>query len=197
MKNRDILIDFTSLLDVTLIIIFFFIMFSSFETDTEKKKAVSEAQQTLAEAESKLEEANELQKQADEALAELAKADERGAENIDAILAYSRNETLKLNLKKNGSKWEAEVYQKNELLKKIDYTTEEDLEKAIVDILTSKSITTTDTILCDFLFNGSEPGSHKEYQTVIKTFDTIRNNGYEHLYYSETDLSIVGGEKNE
>ena len=42
MKNKDIVIDFTSLLDVTLIIIFFFIMFSTFDTDNEKKKAVGE-----------------------------------------------------------------------------------------------------------------------------------------------------------
>ena len=193
MKNRDILIDFTSLLDVTLIIIFFFIMFSSFETDTEKKKAVSEAQQTLAEAESKLEEANELHKQADEALAELAKADERGAENIDAILDFSQNKNLKLNLKKNIDNWALEVFQNTELLKNLECSSQNELENSFKELLTAKSITNNDTILCEFFFNASEPGSHKAYETVAKVFESLRKSGYEHLYYSETDLSIIGG----
>ena len=37
MKKRQIILDFTSLLDVIMIILFFFIIFSSLETDNLKK----------------------------------------------------------------------------------------------------------------------------------------------------------------
>lgn len=37
MKKRQIILDFTSLLDVIMIILFFFIIFSNLETDNLKK----------------------------------------------------------------------------------------------------------------------------------------------------------------
>ncbi len=39
MKVREIILDFTSLLDVVMIILFFFILFSSFDVETATEKA--------------------------------------------------------------------------------------------------------------------------------------------------------------
>ena len=58
MKVREIILDFTSLLDVIMIILFFFILFSTFEIET----ATNEANQTKIEYEAKLEEAEEERK---------------------------------------------------------------------------------------------------------------------------------------
>ena len=55
MKKRDVILDFTSLLDVTLIVIFFFVIFS--HLDTEDNRAKTEAK--VAELETAIEEAEE------------------------------------------------------------------------------------------------------------------------------------------
>lgn len=202
MKNKDIVIDFTSLLDVTLIIIFFFIMFSTFDTDNEKKKAVSEAQKTMVEADSKLneadsklEEAEKLQRKADEALAELSESDKRKAENIDAIMEFSQNENLKVCLNKKNSEWIVEIYKNNKVIKDMKFTDESALEKVFNDFVVSNGFKYDDTILCEFLYDASEPGSHKVYEAISNGFEHLRSIGYTHLYYSETDLSIMGGKQ--
>lgn len=190
MKNKDIFIDFTSLLDVTLIIIFFFIMFSSFESEKAVKSAKDEADQTLIEAESKLDEAEKLKAQADEMLAELENADERTAENIDAIASFSRNENIKLNLKMKNTGWSLEICQDEELIKTIDYLDDETLSKDLGSVF-SPSFTESDTILCELIYDGLEPGSHKAYESITKAFDVIKiDYGYSYLYYSEIDLSV-------
>ena len=51
MKKRQIILDFTSLLDVIMIILFFFIIFSSLETDNLKKDLEDKQQQVSAELE--------------------------------------------------------------------------------------------------------------------------------------------------
>lgn len=51
MKKRQINLDFTSLLDVIMIILFFFIIFSSLETDSLKKDLEDKQQQVSAELE--------------------------------------------------------------------------------------------------------------------------------------------------
>ena len=190
MKNKDIFIDFTSLLDVTLIIIFFFIMFSSFESENAVKSAKDEADQALIEADSKLDEAEKLKAQADEMLAELENADERTAENIDAIASFSRNENIKLNLKMKNTGWSLEICQDEELIKTIDYLDDETLSKDLGSVFSS-SFTESDTILCELIYDGLEPGSHKAYESIIKAFDVIKADyGYSYLYYSEIDLSV-------
>lgn len=51
MKKRQIILDFTSLLDVIMIILFFFIIFSNLETDNLKKDLEDKQQQVSAELE--------------------------------------------------------------------------------------------------------------------------------------------------
>ena len=69
MKKRQIILDFTSLLDVIMIILFFFIIFSSLETDNLKKDLEDKQQQVSAE----LEEAKAKNDKADELLGEAQK----------------------------------------------------------------------------------------------------------------------------
>ena len=73
MKKRQIILDFTSLLDVIMIILFFFIIFSSLETDNLKKDLEDKQQQVSAE----LEEAKAKNDKADELLGEAQKKNEQ------------------------------------------------------------------------------------------------------------------------
>ena len=56
MKVREIILDFTSLLDVVMIILFFFVLYSSIDTEnaTEKAKAAEKLNQKIGEGLNKL-----------------------------------------------------------------------------------------------------------------------------------------------
>ena len=75
MRNKrrgDIPLDFTSLLDVTLIILFFFIMYSSFQTDNKTREALDSAAEIAAQAEEKMKSAEQLEKSAESRLDEMS-----------------------------------------------------------------------------------------------------------------------------
>ena len=188
MKNNDIILDFTSLLDVILIILFFFILFSKLDTNSENQKIKTEALQKMEQAESKLEEAENIKSKADELLEELAKSDERTANNIDAITSFSRNENFKMKLVFGESSWKLMIYNNNNLIEDLSYIDDESFEKSLDNTFKSH-FEPNDTILCELLYDASEPGSHRAYESVVKAFDVIKNE-YTYLYYSETDLSI-------
>ena len=66
MKKRDVILDFTSLLDVTLIVIFFFVLFSHLDSQENKARTdakVQELEVAIQEAEDRESEADALAKQ--------------------------------------------------------------------------------------------------------------------------------------
>lgn len=99
MKKRDVILDFTSLLDVTLIVIFFFVIFS--HLDTEDNRAKTEAK--VAELETAIEEAEEREASAEELITQLEKeidivrdSSARQASNIEEMLKYGKSGNIKI-----------------------------------------------------------------------------------------------------
>ena len=92
MKKRDVILDFTSLLDVTLIVIFFFVIFS--HLDTEDNRAKTEAK--VAELETAIEEAEEREASAEELITQLEKEIDKEAEyyKSDEYIAEIAREKL-------------------------------------------------------------------------------------------------------
>ena len=86
MKKKDILLDFTSLLDVTLILIFFFVIFSHFDNvqstaQIEDKESKLESQiNDAAERESQ---AQELKEQLEYEIGIVQDADDRAKDNVE------------------------------------------------------------------------------------------------------------------
>ena len=130
MKKRQIILDFTSLLDVIMIILFFFIIFSSLETDNLKKDLEDKQQQVSAEleeakakndkADELLGEAQEKNEQADKRLEEANSAVDRSGENTDAIMDFSENKNLKLHLDMSGENgWTLKFAKGEEIVKEI------------------------------------------------------------------------------
>ena len=139
MNKRQIILDFTSLLDVIMIILFFFILFSSQEKDealaTEQKKI--NAQQVEIDAqridlnaekakyEALKKEAEEKASEADKALAEyqdalsrLENSGESAAQNVAEMHKFDQSMNLKIHMKmdskgieNNNSKlWQLDVF---------------------------------------------------------------------------------------
>lgn len=190
MKKKDILLDFTSLLDVTLILIFFFVIFSHFDNvqstaQIEDKESKLESQiNVAAERESQ---AQELKEQLEYEIGIVQDADDRAKDNVEEILEFTKGTNLKLILEMQDGKWTLVVSSKNEVISRI--AAGDDVEARLADALESADYAYGDTILCDFVYNGSQAGTVSAYRKITKAMEAIQEE-YKYLYYSETDLSV-------
>ena len=190
MKKKDILLDFTSLLDVTLILIFFFVIFSHFDNvqstaQIEDKESKLESQ--ITEAAERESQAQELKEQLEYEIGIVQDADDRAKDNVEEILEFTKGTNLKLILEMQDGKWTLVVSSKNEVISRI--AAGDDVEARLADALESADYAYGDTILCDFVYNGSQAGTVSAYRKITKAMETIQEE-YKYLYYSETDLSV-------
>ena len=190
MKKKDILLDFTSLLDITLILIFFFVIFSHFDNvqstaQIEDKESKLESQiNDAAERESQ---AQELKEQLEYEIGIVQNADDRAKDNVEEILEFTKGTNLKLILEMQDGKWTLVVSSKNEVISRI--AAGDDVEARLADALESSDYAYGDTILCDFVYNGSQAGTVSAYRKITKAMEAVQEE-YKYLYYSETDLSV-------
>lgn len=189
MRKKEIFLDFTSLLDVTLIVIFFFVMFSNLDAQENKKKTeakIDELDSSIQMAIDRESEANELIEQLEKELNIVADGNERYGANLKELINFTRSENIKIYLVTENNKWKARVIAKNNMVAVIDITSDcaLELEKAVKQA----DYKSEDTIFCDLIFDGSHAGSALAYRRITNGLDKL-SGVYEHLYISETDLS--------
>lgn len=200
MKKRQINLDFTSLLDVIMIILFFFIIFSSLETDNLKKDLEDKQQQVsteLEEAKVKNNKADELfgeaqkkNEQADKRLEEANSAVDRSGDNADAIMDFSENKNLKLHLDMNGENgWTLKFAKGEEIVKEIPKADISVMTDEVRELFKEQGYKADNTILIEFSYDATENGTTSAYLDTMKIINTLKNE-YEHLFYSETDVSV-------
>lgn len=200
MKKRQINLDFTSLLDVIMIILFFFIIFSSLETDSLKKDLEDKQQQVSAEleeakaknnkADELLGEAQKKNEQADKRLEEANSAVDRSGDNADAIMDFSENKNLKLRLDMNGENgWTLKFAKGEEIVKEIPKADISVMTDEVRELFKEQGYKADNTILIEFSYDATENGTTSAYLDTMKIINTLKNE-YEHLFYSETDVSV-------
>ena len=190
MKKKDILLDFTSLLDVTLILIFFFVIFSHFDnvqSTAQIEDKESQLQSQINDAAERESQAQELKEQLEYEIGIVQNADDRAKDNVEEILEFTKGTNLKLILEMQDGKWTLVVSSKNEVISRI--AAGDDVEARLADALESSDYAYGDTILCDFVYNGSQAGTVSAYRKITKAMEAVQEE-YKYLYYSETDLSV-------
>ena len=200
MKIREIILDFTSLLDVIMIILFFFILFSHFETEEMKQQYEEDyqAMEAVSEAAAEASEAAE-QKSAelDNQLQMIAGMDSDSANNLQALMEFSRGTNLKAYLKTKGNSWTLEIQKKNEQTQETEIlgrlTDTDNISLEIKKILYLKEYEPEDRIMFAFIYNGDAPGTDEAYEQISKALTEVRWE-YKHFYCSETDTSILESE---
>lgn len=190
MRKRDIILDFTSLLDVTLIIIFFFVIFS--HLDTEENRAKTEAK--VAELEMAIEQVEEREANVEQLITQLEKEiaivrdlSERQASNIEEILKYGKSGNIKIILVMQQNGWIIRINCKETVITEIDSNA--NIREELLSAIKKAGYEVEDTIFCDFVFDGLLPGTASAYRKITKVLDLVKEK-YKFLYYSETDLSI-------
>ena len=189
MRKRDIFLDFTSLLDVTLIIIFFFVLFSHLES--EENKAVTEEktaqlQEQIEIAEAREEEASELISQLTQQIGIVKDSDERQAENMEAMLEYLTGKNLKIVLDLDGAERVIRVDKDNEVVTEININANVSTE--LLKAMELAGYTKEDTIFCDIVYDGLSNGSNKAYKIIMTALDEVKSQ-YPNMYYSVTNIS--------
>ena len=190
MKKRDIILDFTSLLDITLIVIFFFVLFS--HLDSEEKKAITEAKvkelaTAIEKADAREANAEELVKQLEQEIQIVREADERQAANVEGLLSYRKSGNIKMILIMQENGWLVRVQSKQSVVAELDAHAQ--IGEQLIAAIQAAGYDVEDTILCDFIFDGLLPGTASAYRTITKGLHFVEKE-YPFLYYSETDLSI-------
>lgn len=195
-RARDILLDFTTLLDIMMLIMFFFVLFSHLDTE----RAMGEAEQVRKEASAQMELADSMiddaarterealarAERAEEAERRYREADSRHASDIAAIGAFADGQNLKLTLLQDDADWALRVQMgDSELLLEAGTVNRTRLGNVL---RTEMHCMPTDTLLCILLYDGGAPGSRSAYNTVHTVMTALRED-FPHLYVSETDIS--------
>ena len=190
MKKRNVILDFTSLLDVTLIVIFFFVMFSYLDIEENRVKA----ENTIAEMETAIKKAEEREAIAEAYLAQLEKeieivrnSSERQAADIKEMLEYGKSGNVKVLLIMQEDGWMVRVNCKESVVAEID--SDANVGEELFQAIQEAGYEAEDTVFCDFVFDGLLPGTALAYRKITKGFRFVSEK-YKYLYYSETDLSI-------
>ena len=201
MNKREIILDFTSLLDVIMIILFFFILFSHLETEdakialqTAEQNAVQreeQAEQKLEDAERLLEEAERKEQQAEEKLNEAELAGERQGENVEGITDFSRNLNIRVKLKMiNGSScWSLLVYKGEQQMAEIPKGNVSLMSQSFLNALSDMGCDKDDTLLCVYVYDAAQAGTASADRDIQKLFDEVKGQ-YKHFFYSELDTSL-------
>lgn len=184
MKMRDIVLDFTPLLDITLILLFFFILFGHLEVE----QAQSVLDEKAAQAETAMVQAQQLEEQLEEELALLQSAGERQGSNIQSMMTFNRSRNIKLILNMEDSGRELKVFRGEELIRAVSIHSE-DVAADLFHALMDAGYREDDTVLCEFLLDGTQPGTAAAYRTVSDALLVLKGD-YPYLYDSETDISL-------
>lgn len=201
MNKREIILDFTSLLDVIMIILFFFILFSHLETE-DAKAALQTAEQNAIEREAQadqkneeldklLEEANRKEQQATEKLNEAELAGERQGENVEGITDFSRNLNIRVKLKmiSGSSKWNLLVFKGEQQIAEIPKGNVNSMSQSFLKALSDAGCAKDDTLLCVYVYDAAQAGTASADRDIQKVFDEVKGQ-YKHFFYSELDTSL-------
>ena len=192
MKKRDIILDFTSLLDVTLIVIFFFVLFSHLDSQENKKRTeakIHDLEVAIQNANERETNAETLVKQLENEISIVKEYSDRQALNVSEIIKFNRNENIKIILDMNANDWSLRVIKNDNVISVINRNddTGTELKKAI----SYAGYDINKTIFCELIFDGSLPSTASAYHKIKAGIEDVCTN-YKYFYLSETDLSIGG-----
>ena len=202
MRKHTIILDFTSLLDIIMVILFFFIIFSKFETDEVKTKYDQKLEQItqqqeeidikLTEAQYKEDEAEKKQALADQRFEMADSAEEHSGDNAKAITDMIQGKNIKLSLAMGDNKkeWSLRIIKENDLISEIQYSNTNQVYKELKQVLEDNKYEKDKTMIVDFLYDAEEKGTTAAYSNIQKVFDKLQKD-YSRICISETDLSML------
>ena len=183
MNKRELILDFTSLLDVIMIILFFFVLYSKIDVDEITSKATEAENRYNA----LIVEQQELNEEAEKEIARIKDADKNAFSNQKALNAFEKGEyyTISLDVLNNSDDWNLKISFSNKIISEINSKDTNDLKSSIKEILKTNGVdkNSDDKYLCIFTFNGEQFGTAKAFSTVSYALEEVQRE-YPNLYIS-------------
>ena len=183
MKRDRTFLDFTSLLDITLIILFCFLINFKNTTDSVKAEAAEQAAQAESMAEQLEEEkaAFELEKEewrekADAELEQIRETDKNAADNAQALRDFRNGTVLTMDLYIESQKtWTVRVKYENILLGEISSESTDigNFAEELIRIMENNGLNNDDVIIGVLMYDSSDKGSYFKGD-FEKAIDNVR-----------------------
>lgn len=195
MMKRKISLDFTSLLDITMIILFFFLINFKFSVDDIKAEANGQMEAAALQSErleadkQKLEEEKEdWRRQADAELEKIREADEKAADNAEALLNFKNGDIINIDFDINDRyQWEMTVSRGEAVLGVISSSDEADIKDEIVTLLNRERFNKDDVIIGVFKYNKKSYGS-RFAENIFKEVKEVEYN-FTNFYLAKSAYS--------
>ena len=193
MKKRAFQPDFTSLLDVIMIILFFFILFSRLDIGEAQKKAkdaMQDAAGMMAEAESKAEEAEKKEQYAQDLIDQLEDSDARAAENAEGLADFKAGVYLRfiLTMEQDAEHWTMEIRCADTVLDTVETADARDVADRISAAFEKQGYAKDDTVIGLFEYDGAAGGTYAATKRISRAFRLVGQE-YKYLYISDYEIS--------
>lgn len=194
-NRREIILDFTSLLDVIMILLFFFVIFAQIDSNRNiaeaKEAAAAEIAAVRKEAEEEKAAAAEAAERAEKELEEIRQVSDRAAANIRGLVDFNSGVNLKLYLSGEKENWQIKVMyggEDTEIIGDVRNRSPEELAGELTDMISRYGYTEDSAVLCDLFYNSLDTGSRKAKENADRMLELVRED-YPHLFCSRTDMS--------
>lgn len=195
-NKREVILDFTSLIDVIMLILFFFVIFAQIDSSNAVESANNDAQQAIQYANQIMQEANDSQANADAMMADA----EQMQDYAMAVVSNSTSDfdkaiQLQLDLKLENEKWKIDITEsgKKEILDTIENVRErkpEELAEEFDKFISSYSYSTSDAILINLVYGSDIAGSRKSKEHSDEMIRLLRDKyNYQYLFSTTVDIS--------
>lgn len=194
--KRKISLDFTSLLDITMIILFFFLINFKFSVDDIKAEASAQMEAAAAQSErleadkQSLEEEKEAwQKQAEAELEKIRETDKNAADNAEALLDFKNGHFISIDLEINKENvWKMTVRRGETEIGTIASADNPNISDEFVTMLNREKFKKDDVIICVFKYNKKSFGSRYADNIIFKELKKAEYN-FTNLYLAKSAYS--------
>ncbi len=190
MKLREIILDFTSLLDVIMIILFFFILFSTLEVENVTQSAEEARISYETQMEMQAEEQAVWRQQAEEEWERILQIDKNAAKNQQALVAYNQGRMLAFNLQdvESRNEWTLNILCGEDKLGSVTAQDSAELSEKMEELLTKAGLQTEDVIIGTLTYDGNSFGTAGAVPVIEDAIGDMQEM-YSNLYFTTINVS--------
>ena len=194
MKVREIILDFTSLLDVIMIILFFFVLYSTIDNKEKTERATNEANEKIEYYNELIEEnekeQEEWREKASEEWDRILSADANAVNNQKALTAYNNGEGIYFNLQnvEKSDLWTLSVLYGTKKAGEISSDESRELREKIKACLEKSGYKKDDVIISTLTYDGDSYGTETVVPLIENAITDVQRE-YKGLYFTTINIS--------
>lgn len=210
-NKREVILDFTSLLDVIMLILFFFVIFAQIDSSNAIDAANQNAEQAIADADQAIQDANQAIQDAmnDQAHAEAMMSEaEQEQTYAQAVILNSTGDfdkaiQLQLDLLLENEKWKIVITgfgkdNKPDTIEDVRNRKPDELADELDKIISNHSYSPSDAILINLVYDSVQSGSRKSKNNSDEMIRLLRDEYYyQYLFSTTVDTSKKESEESQ